>query len=72
MTDIILPGGMYGTELSQTVQAEFPELPVLFMSGYPRDRLSGKDLVSDQELLKKPFSKDELQAKLSQALISLG
>ena len=41
------------------------------MSGYPRDRLSGELLLGDSDLLKNPFSRDQLRKKLNNVLTSL-
>jgi CheY-like chemotaxis protein len=70
LSDVILPGTSQGPDLVKEVLKTHPDAKVLFMSGYPRDRLTGDSLVNDQELLKKPFSKLELQEKLNLALTS--
>jgi PAS domain S-box-containing protein len=72
LSDVILPGRSQGPDLVKEVLKTHPDAKVLFMSGYPRDRLTGDSLVDDQELLKKPFSKLELQEKLNQTLTSGG
>jgi two-component system, cell cycle sensor histidine kinase and response regulator CckA len=61
LTDVILPGGLQGDQLAQEVKALRPDLPVLFMSGYPRDAIvhAGRlDLGVDY--LQKPFTPDSL------------
>jgi PAS domain S-box-containing protein len=40
LTDLILPDGMAGPELSKVLQADKPELKVLFASGYNYERLA--------------------------------
>ena len=70
LSDVILPGTSQGPDLVKEVLKTHPEARVLFMSGYPRDRLTGDSLVNERELLKKPFSKLELQEKLNLVLTS--
>ena len=61
VTDIALGSGMRGTELAEQVQRHLPEIKVLLMSGYSTELLDA-DRTSPPawELLKKPFSRDEL------------
>lgn len=44
LTDMVMPGGMSGLELSERVLETSPALPVLFVSGYSQD-LAGRELV---------------------------
>jgi two-component system, cell cycle sensor histidine kinase and response regulator CckA len=61
LTDVILPGGLQGNQLAQKVKAFRPDLPVLFMSGYPRDAIvhAGR-LDGAVDYLEKPFTPDSL------------
>ena len=61
VTDIALGSGMRGTDLAEQVQRHLPEIKVLLMSGYSIELLDA-DRTSPPawELLKKPFSRDEL------------
>lgn len=68
LSDVVLPGKKQGPDLVKEALAHFPGAKVVFMSGYPRDRLSESDLSGGTDLLKKPFTRDELQEKLTQAL----
>jgi CheY-like chemotaxis protein len=42
LTDLLLPGGVTGRELAESLRADQPELKVIFMSGYSPD-MAGKD-----------------------------
>ncbi len=68
LTDVIL-GGMNGKELSESIQELFPDIRVIFMSGYASDKLMDKGVVpSDLTLLYKPFSIFELGEVLGNVL----
>ncbi|MGE0490011.1 MAG: ATP-binding protein [Vulcanimicrobiota bacterium] len=56
VTDVVMPG-MGGFEL---IRALKPAIPVLYISGYLGDKHAEAELASDQELLLKPFSPEEL------------
>lgn len=69
VTDIIMPGGMSGTDLSKIVREKLPGIKVLYMSGFPSGVIadkSGADL--DAPLLTKPYSLDELASALEDLL----
>src|SRR5690606_7010182 len=56
ITDVIMPN-VNGPELAQALQANHPELPVLFMSGYTGGLLEGLGIdARDPRLLVKPFT----------------
>jgi PAS domain S-box-containing protein len=68
-TDVVMPGGMNGRTLADAAQALRPELPVLFTSGYTEDAIvhHGR-LDPDVHLLRKPYRRQELAARLRQLL----
>jgi CheY-like chemotaxis protein len=69
LTDMILPKGMNGAELAERVQARYPELAILSMSGYTREALSLRGIRQDSlPLLAKPFGRYELARAVSLAL----
>ncbi len=72
-TDVVMPGGMNGRELADAAQALRPELPVLFTSGYTEDAIvhHGR-LDPDVHLLRKPYRRQDLAAKLRQLLNGRG
>ena len=67
-TDVVLPG-MSGRELATAALERWPGLKVLFTSGYSRDAIvhHGR-LDADVDLISKPFTFDQLAARVSQAL----
>ena len=71
LTDVIMPV-MNGKQLYDMLSELRPELPVLFMSGYPAD-IIGPHGVLDEGIhfLQKPFGADELALKLRETLEDL-
>ncbi|MFO0584313.1 MAG: ATP-binding protein [Anaeromyxobacter sp.] len=69
LTDVVMPG-IGGRELRDRIVAEHPGVPVLFMSGYPA--LPGSDeplgFAPNEVILPKPFTGEELLAKVAQTL----
>jgi two-component system cell cycle sensor histidine kinase/response regulator CckA len=69
LVDVVLAGGVNGRELADRMLELRPNVKLMFMSGYIKDRslLLGKD---DKEvpLLRKPFTADELGAKIRMVL----
>jgi signal transduction histidine kinase len=58
MTDIMLGGGYSGPELAREVEHRRPGLPVLFVSGFPQEKLEESGFVSSEvAFLAKPFRK---------------
>jgi CheY-like chemotaxis protein len=68
-TDVIMPGGTNGRQLADAAQRRYPELKVLFTTGYSRDALvhHGR-LDAGIQVLSKPFAYDELAAKIRAVL----
>jgi CheY-like chemotaxis protein len=70
ITDIVMPR-MKGGELADRVAASFPELRVLFMSGYTREFALGAHLNRPGfEFLRKPFTHDDLGEAVRRTLDS--
>jgi CheY-like chemotaxis protein len=69
LTDVVLPGTMQGNDLAKTLQETRPELPVLYMSGYPRDSIvrAGR-LEEGVNLIEKPFTQAVLAAGIREVL----
>jgi PAS domain S-box-containing protein len=60
VTDLVMPE-MGGGALAREVEQRWPSVPVLFMSGYPREELvANRMLRPDAHLLSKPFSPEVL------------
>lgn len=65
LVDFAMPG-MNGAELARQVHAKRPSLPILFITGYAdRAALAG---VSEERIVGKPFTDDELATKVQDAL----
>jgi CheY-like chemotaxis protein len=67
-TDIVMPGGMNGSELAERVRAIKPEIKVLFTSGYAEPSVVGREFVSTENWLRKPYTAAELAARLRKLL----
>jgi PAS domain S-box-containing protein len=60
LTDLMMPG-IGGTELARRLKARWPNLPVLFMSGYSAEDLRRQGAVAiDGVTIQKPFKPDTL------------
>ena len=61
LTDMVMPGGMTGRALVETLSARKPDLRAIFTSGYSRDVL-GTELKWDNErtFLQKPYQSQVL------------
>ena len=69
LTDVVLKGPLHGPQVAQRVSTVYPDLAVLFMSGYARDRLTSKEMLEQSaELLRKPFTRRELANRVSRLL----
>ncbi len=68
-TDVVMPGGMNGRQLALRLRQRWPNLRVLYTSGYAHGRLTidGKSVPS-KYVLSKPYRRAELAAKLRDAL----
>jgi len=68
-TDVVLPGGMTGADISREAKARHPGLRVLFATGYARNAIihHGR-LDPGVELLTKPFTYAELATKVREML----
>ena len=68
VSDVVMPN-MTGRELLARVQADFPRLPVVLMSGYSADDLRARGLEQyPVPLLTKPSQQDELVAAVNRIL----
>jgi len=69
MTDVMLGGGDSGPELARGVDHQRPNLPVLFMSGFPQQKLEESGFVSSEvAFLAKPFRKSDVALAVRAAL----
>ena len=65
-SDIVMPGGMSGIELAETIASSFPRLPVLLATGYSTAALAPGALRFP--VLAKPYSVQELSRRVEQML----
>jgi len=66
ITDIGLPGGLSGRQVADAARLERSDLKVLFITGYAENAAVGNGhLSAGMQMLAKPFTIDELSAKLS-------
>ncbi len=69
VTDMIMPGGMTGSDLAGELRRRYPRLRVLRMSGYTDDHLIQQlDPDDDSAFLHKPFSTRDFAGKVRQLL----
>ncbi len=68
LTDVVMPR-RGGTDVAMAARERDPQLPVLFMSGYPADFPLQEALAGDRErLLQKPFTPTQLLARVRTVL----
>jgi signal transduction histidine kinase len=69
-TDVIMPGRMNGQQLGQAALKLFPEMKILYTSGYPASAFEklGLEELSNLNFLDKPYKPSELKKKISAIL----
>ena len=70
ITDIRMPG-MNGVELARHMSVQFPQIPIVFVSGYAYGALAdgeGHGLAAGSVVLSKPYSVDDLDRCVREAL----
>lgn len=67
-TDVIMSDGMHGKDLAEKVRQYFPQIKVLFTSGYPENAMPGVPFLEGQNFIGKPYQKQELAQKIRQIL----
>jgi CheY-like chemotaxis protein len=68
LTDVLLPGGLTGFDLARQARRKWPDLPVLFMSGFADPTLVPDDFRANTRLLMKPFRLEQLSEAIVFAL----
>ena len=72
LTDLMMPG-IGGAELARQLMERWPELPILFMSGYSVEDLVREGAIgSERALIQKPFTPDGLVRTVAAALANAG
>ena len=68
LTDVVMPR-MNGRELSEALLARYPDVRVLFMSGYTEDEVILQGVrVAEVNFINKPFSVESLRERVKQVL----
>jgi two-component SAPR family response regulator len=68
-TDIVMPGGMTGTELAKRAFITKPNLKVLYTSGYTDTTVFDNGLLErSSDVLNKPYGKEKLAQAVRDAL----
>jgi len=71
LTDLMMPG-IGGTALARRLTEQWPDLPVIFMSGFSAEELQRRGaLGSPGDLIQKPFTPHELMTAVGRALMAL-
>jgi CheY-like chemotaxis protein len=69
LTDVVMPGGLNGRQLADKAVGQRPGLRVLYMTGYTRNAIVHNGRVdAGINMISKPFSFEELAAKVRQRL----
>ncbi len=68
LTDVIMPE-MNGWDLAKRMRLIYPNLKILFMSGYTHNVIAQREMLScGSHFLQKPFSKQDIAAKVAEVL----
>jgi CheY-like chemotaxis protein len=68
-TDVVMPGSLRSPELAKKAKMFFPDLKVLFTSGYTQNAIvHGGRLDPGVHLLSKPYGRDQLSRKVREVL----
>ncbi|MBU0859541.1 MAG: response regulator, partial [Alphaproteobacteria bacterium] len=67
-SDVLMPAGIGGLELAQSVQQYYPHIKVLFTSGYSEKTIPNYHLILDFPLIGKPYRRDTLAVKVRELL----
>ena len=67
VTDVGLPGGLNGRQVADAARERWPDLPVLFITGYAGATLDGQ-LAPGMAVMGKPFALDALAAQVQAML----
>jgi FixJ family two-component response regulator len=72
VTDVGLPNGMNGRQLADQVRVQWPQMPVLLVTGYAESTvMRNESLPAQMELLIKPFAMSALAEKVGAMLAVL-
>ncbi len=70
LTDVVMPGLLQGPQLAQKARIMFPDMRVLFMSGYPLGMSHhSEDIAPTDRQLTKPVTQDRLLSMVAELLV---
>jgi signal transduction histidine kinase/CheY-like chemotaxis protein len=70
LTDVVMPGGLSGRQLADSLQKNRPGLKVLFMSGYHADAIATRGILDPGiVVVEKPFTTTDLLNKVREVLV---
>jgi len=68
-TDVVLPGGKNGVEIARLAKGMYPQIKILYTSGYTENAAVRADEVDPEtDLVNKPYRRTELLEKVRRAL----
>ncbi len=68
ITDVVLPG-MKGPEIAKIIKEIYPQIKILFVSGYPEERITAQELWDRKvNFISKPFTLFTLAKKIREVL----
>jgi len=68
MTDVVMPE-MNGPDLVKRIISQYPEMKVLYMSGYVKNFISHQGILGkEMDYIQKPFTVNELAKKVREVL----
>ena len=68
-TDVVLPGSLTGRDLATRLRQRYPDLPVLYTTGYTRNAIVHQGrLDPDVDLLNKPYTQQDLALRVRELL----
>ncbi|MBL0939468.1 MAG: MASE1 domain-containing protein [Gemmatimonadaceae bacterium] len=73
LTDVVMPGGVSGTQLGRELRNRHPELPIVYTSGYDPDYdPSDVTMVPGENFVPKPATAEQLLAVIRRQLVGPG
>ena len=67
-TDMVMPGGMSGSDLARAARLRHPHLKVLFATGYAQPEVMLRGLAESANWIRKPYTALDLARKLREVL----
>ncbi|MFW2351294.1 response regulator, partial [Qipengyuania sp.] len=67
VSDVVMPT-MDGPAMARAIRKVKPDIPFLFMSGYAEEQLRGEIDIDNMHFIPKPFSVQQINAKVSEVL----